>query len=95
MADVEIGIAGQPGRHRVDGGPDGHRHDQRVEVGPELAGALEMGEQLPQRRSPLASRMEKSYERAAVGAAGVERDLDGRASTWLRYSRMKARLDSM
>jgi len=46
VVDVEFRIAGDLGRHVVDGGPDRLRHDQRVEVGPELARALEMGQQL-------------------------------------------------
>jgi hypothetical protein len=77
VAEVEAGIVGEPGRHRIQGGADGHGHDQRVEASPEFASALEMGEQLLEGGdSGIADR--EVVERAAVGAAGVQRNLDGR-----------------
>jgi hypothetical protein len=77
VAEVEAGIVGEPGRHRIQRGADGHGHDQRVEVSPEFASALEMGEQLLESGdSGVADR--QVVERAAVGAAGVQRDLHGR-----------------
>ena len=76
-ADVEFGIVGEPGGDRVEGGADRHRHDVRVEVGPELTGPLEVGEQLPERGDPRLTDGEV-VQRAAVSAAGVERDPDDR-----------------
>jgi hypothetical protein len=52
VADVEGRVPGELGWHRVDGGTDRHGHDMRVEAGPELAGALEIGEQLLERGHP-------------------------------------------
>src|SRR5437762_10762564 len=77
VADVESRVPGELGWHRVDGGTDRYRHDMRVEARPELAGALEMGEQLPECGHPGVLDREV-VEPAAVGRAGVERDLEDR-----------------
>src|SRR6266516_1806274 len=75
VCDVERWVPGELGWHRVDGGTNRHRHDMRVEAGAELAGALEVSEQWLERGHPRVLDREV-VEPAAVGGAGVERDLD-------------------